>query len=205
VQFNDEHSEIRDARQEYDSLTKAIDDFVAEVTAEHPEHVKCRRGCFLCCVPPRSLFRIEGERIRDAVAGLPEEVRERIKARVEDDRRLLCPLLDNGLCTVYEKRPVVCRTQGMPLAVKNGRNSFELDYCRLNFEHVPPGFELLRAHVLNLDGINQILAGVNLKAVRGAGLDPEEDGRVCFRKAALGRLVGVPTPVDEEEASPVEG
>jgi Fe-S-cluster containining protein len=205
VQFNDERSEVRDARQEYDSLAKAIDDFVAEVTAAHPEHIKCRSGCFLCCVPPRSLFRIEGERIRDAVAGLPEDVRERIRARAEDDNRLLCPLLDNGLCTVYEKRPIVCRTQGMPLAVENGRNSFELDYCQLNFEKVPPGFELLRSHVLNLDGINQILAGVNLRLVQGEGLDPEEDGRVSFRKAAVGRLVGTPTPVGETETSPAQG
>jgi Fe-S-cluster containining protein len=156
-------------------------------------------------VPPGSLFRVEGERIVDAVAKLPEDVRGRIRARAENDNRLLCPLLDEGLCTVYANRPIVCRTQGMPLAVDNGESTFELDYCRLNFENVPPQFELLRSHVLNLDGTNQILAGVNLKLIQGEGLDPEEDGRVCFRKAAVGRLAGVHTPVNKEETSEVGG
>ncbi|MBN2492072.1 MAG: YkgJ family cysteine cluster protein [Planctomycetes bacterium] len=200
-----EQPETADAHQEYASLTLAIDDFVAEVTRHHRAHIRCRRGCFLCCVPPRSLFRIEGERIRDAVLRLPGDVRARIRARVENPTRMLCPLLEEGVCLVYRDRPILCRTQGMPLAVERDDKAYDVDYCRLNFQGVPRDFEFGRRHILNLDGTNFILASLNLKLVEAAGLDPEEDGRVCFKKAATGRLVGVPTPVSQEEASEVSG
>lgn len=196
-----EQPESSDARQEYESLTLAIEDFASDVAKQHRQHINCRRGCFLCCVPPETLFRIEGELVRDAVGGLSEEQRERIRERVEDSERTLCPLLEDGACSIYESRPMICRTQGLPLAQQNGDEAFELDYCRLNFVTVPQDFELERRHILNLDGTNEILARINLKLVNAAGLDPEQDGRVCFAKAAVGRMVGVPTPVSEEAAS----
>jgi Fe-S-cluster containining protein len=152
-------------------------------------------------VPPETLFRIEGELVRDAVGRLSEKQRERIRERVEDSERTLCPLLEDGACSIYESRPMICRTQGLPLAQQNGDEAFELDYCRLNFVTVPQDFELERRHILNLDGTNEILARINLKLVNAAGLDPEQDGRVCFAKAAVGRMVGVPTPVSKEAAS----
>lgn len=191
-----EQPECLDARQEYLSLRQAIDDFAAMVSQKHGEHIQCRRGCIQCCVPPETLFRIEGEEILKAVAGLPAPLRECIRDRIERGEDLECPLLEEGGCMIYENRPILCRTQGMPLAVHREGKVYDLEYCRLNFTEVPSDFELPRRHILDIEGTNEILATLNLKLVGGAGLDPEQDGRVSFRRAALGKLQGVPTPVE---------
>jgi uncharacterized protein len=198
-----EQPQGRDALQEYQSLRRAIDDFVVDVTRSHGVHIRCRRGCFLCCVPPETLFRVEGEQIRDAVLRLPEDVRERVRMRVQNRDRMLCPLLEDGQCLVYANRPLICRTQGMPLAVEEDGENFSLNYCPLNFTDVPGGYEVGRRHILNLDGTNTLLASINLKLIRALGLDPTRDGRVLFQAAALGKIVGVPTPLENEEPSEV--
>lgn len=44
----------------------------------------------------------------------------------------LCPLLDgNGLCTIYEFRPIACRFMGIPLIDKSGEVIF-IDGCEKN-------------------------------------------------------------------------
>ena len=191
-----EQPECLDARQEYLSLRQAIDDFAAMVSQNHGEHIQCRRGCYQCCVPPDTLFRIEGEQILKAVAGLAAPLRERIRQRIEKGEDPRCPLLEKGGCMIYENRPILCRTQGMPLAVHREGKVYDLEYCRLNFTQVPSDFELPRRYILDIGGTTELLATLNLKLVVGVGLDPEQDGRVSFSLAALGKLQGVSTPVE---------
>ena len=193
-----EQPECADARQEYLTLRQAIDDFAALVSKNHREHIQCRRGCYECCVPPDTLFRIEGEQILKAVSELPEPLQKRIRDRIHDGGDSRCPLLEKGGCMIYENRPILCRTQGMPLAVHREGKVYDLEYCRLNFTSIPSGFELPRRHILDIEGTNELLASLNLKLVGGVGLDPEEDGRVSFFMAALGKLQGVATPVERE-------
>lgn len=49
-----------------------------------------------------------------------------------------CPLLgEDGACLVYEHRPMLCRTHGLPNIDDSGESFSDL-YCTLNFEGIDP-------------------------------------------------------------------
>jgi Fe-S-cluster containining protein len=70
-----------------------------------------------------------------------------------------CVFLHNNACSIYEARPVVCRTQGLPLQLKRTDErdeEVELSLCELNFSdesHLPAQREWL-----DLDRLNALLA-----------------------------------------------
>lgn len=51
-----------------------------------------------------------------------------------------CPMLDGGLCSIYEFRPFICRTHGLPL-LSMGDDGWELSHCELNFTSDAPDFD----------------------------------------------------------------
>jgi Fe-S-cluster containining protein len=54
-------------------------------------------------------------------------------ALMPDDDRTPCPLLgNNGVCLVYENRPMTCRLHGIPLVDVSGE-IFHDEWCTLNF------------------------------------------------------------------------
>jgi Fe-S-cluster containining protein len=80
----------------------------------------CAEGCDHCC---RSLPRLpvitraEWERLREALATLPADVQDGVRARTLEVREatpVICPMLDRsrGSCLVYGARPIACRTYG---------------------------------------------------------------------------------------------
>lgn len=75
----------------------------------------CRKGCDACCrrlaaIP--SLTAAEWELLRPAIESLPPSVHARIEAFEGAVRPIVCPLLEDGACLVYDARPVACRTYG---------------------------------------------------------------------------------------------
>jgi Fe-S-cluster containining protein len=139
----------------YRRILDRADDFFAEVARRLPGHLECREGCTKCC---HGLFEIgtadvslvtEGiraldpetraavvERARRLVEDLAQpnlrhcepEAKEAFFERAEDAP---CPALDEaGSCLIYEHRPVVCRTFGVPL--RDGTKYMGQE-CDLNF------------------------------------------------------------------------
>ncbi len=45
-----------------------------------------------------------------------------------------CIFLRDHSCSIYENRPVICRTHGLPLLYVNEDNEWELSNCELNFK-----------------------------------------------------------------------
>lgn len=99
-----------------------VDVAAAEVKSDLP--AECRRGCFWCCYPPVSVGVAEAVAVAEYVLREKSaKVRKDILARVNEyadwqlartpKERLLgrkaCPFLFNGLCSVYEVRPMACR------------------------------------------------------------------------------------------------
>ena len=61
---------------------------------------------------------------------------EKQKAKHELDKNLkgvTCAFLKNHSCTIYNHRPVMCRTHGFPLIYINDNDEYELSACELNF------------------------------------------------------------------------
>ena len=117
------------------ALHAEIDAESTRLAAVHGNRLRCGRGCASCCVDDLTVAAVEAHRIRTAHAGLLREG--------EPHPPGACAFLSEaGACRVYEDRPSVCRTQGLPLRffVENERDEVEerRDICELNREGGPP-------------------------------------------------------------------
>ncbi len=65
---------------------------------------------------------------------LPDE----LWTEMPENDRMPCPLLgEDGACLVYEHRPMICRTHGLPNIDDSGESFSDL-YCTLNFAGIDP-------------------------------------------------------------------
>ncbi len=119
-------------------LHAAVDGLVSPISARHPG-LRCAAGCASCCQDGLTVFSIEAARI----VHHHRELLERGTPRREGG----CAFLDDhDRCRIYEDRPYVCRTQGLPLRwlEKDAAGEFEArDVCALNadavaLEELPP-------------------------------------------------------------------
>jgi uncharacterized protein len=118
-----------------DQLHAEVDEEAARLARIHAERLKCRRGCFDCCVDDITVFEIEAEKIRAGARALLETAEPHPPGR--------CAFVGaEGECRIYELRPYVCRTQGLPLRWIDEEAQTEYrDICPLN-EDGPPIEEL---------------------------------------------------------------
>ncbi len=121
----------------YRELTAKVDAFFARVERRHGDQMLCGSGCFDCCLVRLSVTPVEAAVIREALATLPAEVRERLAARAARDEPERCAALeDDGRCAIYAGRPLVCRSHGVPIRQRDGRGDGIVDTCFRNFaEH----------------------------------------------------------------------
>jgi len=121
-----------------DEFFAKIDAFFEAGKARYGEAITCRAGCDDCCRRRFSVTSIEAAAIRAALARLPEETRASLRERAADTKSASCPALEpDGTCAVYEARPTICRTHGLPIRFKqtgkDGRSLPILDACPKNF------------------------------------------------------------------------
>jgi hypothetical protein len=114
-------------------LHAEIDRAADALADRHGDRLNCALGCSGCCVDGISVFQIEAERIRRRADAL--------LANGQPREAGACAFLDDsGGCRIYEFRPYVCRTQGLPLrwTERRGDAVVELrDICPLNEEGAP--------------------------------------------------------------------
>lgn len=120
-------------REQLRSLHREIDLLATGIAGQHP--LQCRRGCSSCCVDELTVFEVEADRIREQ---FPDLLADGTAAPAGG-----CAFLDEeGGCRIYEARPYVCRTQGLPLRWLEEDDEEEVielrDICPLNAEAVPP-------------------------------------------------------------------
>jgi hypothetical protein len=161
------------------ALAAKIDAFDATVRARRAADMQCRLGCSACCGSQLTVCDVEAALLRQGVEALDETAHDRLRVRLE----ALAPgapcvfLDDGGRCAVYASRPMVCRTQGLPLRYPEGLipaeavfsrargKSDALTWCPLNFTEQPPRAE----DVLDAERVDTMVALSN----REAGGDPE--------------------------------
>lgn len=151
-------------------LHDAIDREARALAAHHTGRLQCRRGCHACCIDELTVTRVEAERIRAAHAEL--------LATGTPHPAGACAFLDaEGACRVYAERPLVCRTQGLPLRFffedEAGEIEERRDVCPLNFAEGPAldtlGEDecwLVGPHELRLAAIDEEAGGSDETRVR---------------------------------------
>ncbi len=179
----------------YQQLIEEVDRVTAELSDRYRAHLQCRAGCSACCHHHLSVFGVEARAIRDALVDLPST----LQTRVEEQARAVieleamgapvrCPLLIDERCSIYNRRPVICRTQGLPILMTANDGVEEVDWCPLNFTTPDAENELDEDHLLRLDPLNLKLALVNLGDSRELGLGDETSGlRVTMAEIILKR------------------
>lgn len=139
----------------YRKILDRADAYFDQVLATQPSALACRLGCSLCChglfeigaadvvIIAEGLDRLPKER-RAAIVGRATEIFEDSghpalrEASPEDKEAFFertsatpCPALDeSGACMIYDSRPLVCRTFGLP--IRNGAEYMGQE-CELNF------------------------------------------------------------------------
>ncbi len=86
-------------------------------------------------------------------------------------------MLVDDRCAVYESRPLICRTQGLPLLIEAEDGEAEVDFCPLNFTAPDAVADLDETHLVPLDELNLKLALVNLQYCREQGIADDASGQ----------------------------
>lgn len=114
-----------------------VDAFFGEVCSRHAEALQCRRGCDLCCKQELSVMLVEALAVVASLEELSAQVREPLAAAAAGGEEP-CVFLHDGACRIYDARPLVCRSHGLPI-----RQQGEVASCELNFPDGHPAGTIL--------------------------------------------------------------
>jgi len=167
---------------EYALLTAKVDAFAAAVQSRCSAEMSCRAGCGGCCLVELSVSNVEAAAMMDYLRSLHPEEQRRVAMQVlrpQFGSQPRCVLLDDDdSCRLYAARPLVCRSQGLPLryphelipaeAVRVRLTNGVVTVCPLNFTTQTPA----ATDVLDAERIDQILAVLNHRHSQQHGLDP---------------------------------
>ena len=110
-------------------LHGVVDELTGALARRHAANLRCGAGCASCCVDELTVFEVEAARIATFAADVLRQAPGPVGA---------CAFLDESKsCRIYEHRPYVCRTQGLPLRwveQRRGRIVERRDACTLNFQ-----------------------------------------------------------------------
>ena len=136
----------------YQTLIAQIEALCAHVKNIHGDSIVCRAGCDECCVN----FTIgvgEFAALKGKILNLPE-------CSANKDRGS-CFFLNNGLCSIYEFRPVICRTHGLPVRFADENGNIEYSSCCKN-----SAITMDESNTIDIDSINEKLAILNMLALK---------------------------------------
>jgi uncharacterized protein len=149
--------EVTEHLNNYYQLVAKVDALCVEIVTHCAESISCRKGCDACC-RQFSIFWVEAINLATVVANMPQKqsafLRSRAADLVEED---VCPLLVDGVCTLYVARPIICRTHGLPILTSTDTAPV-IDFCPQNFteiETIPGNL------IIDLDQLNKTLAAIN--------------------------------------------
>jgi Fe-S-cluster containining protein len=131
-------------------LHENIENFWKRFFDKHEQNMNCGKNCSACCQVDLGVFVSEGARMCEWFNTLTDKEKSDLcsawtndhestpKANAAGKKQPACAFLIQGRCTVYEARPTICRTQGLPLMFKEANPKtnetlLHVDVCPLNF------------------------------------------------------------------------
>ncbi len=148
--------------ENYHHLVRKVDDLCGKIVKGFPGEIACCKGCDSCC-RHISVFWVEAVSMAVTVDDLPEHQAEFVRGRAQSATGDgACPLLHQGACLLYDRRPIICRTHGLPI-LTGETSPRTIDFCPRNFQRLEtiPG-----SAIIDLDRLNDTLAAINALFMR---------------------------------------
>lgn len=143
---------------------KRVEAITSALEVKHTDRLKCQKGCHACCLDDLEVFGIEAALIESENQAFLKQEKPHLIGK--------CAFLNHeGACRIYEQRPFVCRTHGLPISwlEETEGEIFEYrDICELN-EAGEPLENLNSKDLLQLPSLDEQLAIIQLKADGGNG------------------------------------
>ncbi len=167
----------------YRALLAKVDAKNAEISGRVGARMLCGRGCHGCCAPGLGVSAVERAHLAAHVAATPglQADLEALEAADPHAGSRCSFLRANGDCAVYEARPIICRSHGLPLEVREPKKAPRRDVCPLNFAGEDLK-SLADEDVLNLQLLDTLLALIDGKYRETSGVKAE---RTPLRVTAL--------------------
>ena len=149
--------------ERYIELCRVVEENSNELSQKFTTQITCKAGCHSCCIPEISISKIEKEIIKNFVQQNLNVFNKLQNIERNNPHKLTrCQMLDRqGNCSIYEVRPIICRTHGYPILYSD-RDQWFADVCSLNFtDHLLEN--LNESDFIIVDIINQHLAISNLE------------------------------------------
>ena len=136
---------MKDSMARFDSLASDVARKFEAIRRRNHGRMECRKGCADCCRCRLSITRVEEAYLRQGLARLPLSVRLELKTQAtteptDSDTNEMCPALDaNGCCKIFESRPLICRSHGVPLRYRYPVPLIHpavIDVCEKNFANL---------------------------------------------------------------------
>jgi Fe-S-cluster containining protein len=113
---------LRAYRELRDEVDRQIDLYLNN----SPLPMNCGEGCASCCID-FAVLPLEALIISEALRSLPSS------KFLGDSGGEGCPLLSDDRCIIYDERPIICRTQGLPLGyLDHETGTATLSICERN-------------------------------------------------------------------------
>lgn len=135
----------------YYELIEYADEKIKKLEKIHSDNLVCKKKCSNCCLDT-SVLPIEFFSILNLL---------KQKKIIPEPGKGNCIFLKKGLCTIYDMRPLICRTHGLPLAYGEDEDPLNknISFCELNFTKEIP--EFTSENVLDMDELNIELVRLN--------------------------------------------
>jgi|SRR4030095_122955 len=125
---------MKDFKQKFYDISGLIQTEFDRNLQLYGNQIQCRKGCSKCCSQIFNITPLDAWIISGHVKSLTPGARNSLKASAGKYKKgEPCPALGNqGECTIYEARPVICRRFGMP--IYDYKNPEKIHACELNFK-----------------------------------------------------------------------
>jgi uncharacterized protein len=147
----------------YGRLLARVDAHIKQVETKYSNEIVCKKGCDSCC-RFLNLFPVEAFSLATAFCQM-DTGREQIMAGLEKGTG--CPLLIKGQCSLYEARPIICRTHGYPLYFEKDGETL-VDFCPKNFKGISC---FPKESLFDLEQLNTILTAINKQFIESIETD----------------------------------
>jgi len=178
---------------EYANLRDKVDAHFDKIYQKHQAEMRCAAQCHACCAPDLTVTRVEADTIREYLIAHPEIVSTlEMLAHDHPHHGTRCALLDaEGRCSIYEARPLICRSHGAPVLVQIDKKREGIDACELNFTQ---GMTMLEVgDWIHLETLNTMLTLIDWRYALDEGRErPEPEDRIALTLDALLSEVDIP-------------